>query len=135
MSIELGERRSGLMAQQHNAGRLCGCFSDLMRIDARIIGAADKRELPIGSLQPVEGRYQIELALVVIDPCDHEQIAAGREVEWLQRCCRADPIRPIDPVGDDCDRHVVGPREIFCQTGRDGDAAIGKRHAGALAEP
>ena len=92
MGVEFGERRSGLMAQQHNAGRLCGCFGDLTRIGARIIGAADKRELPIGSLQPVEGRYQIELTLVLIDPRDHEHIAAGREAEWLQRCCRADPI-------------------------------------------
>jgi len=133
--IEFAERRSGLVSQQNHAGSFSRGLRHLARIRAGIIRGADQCELPVRHPQARISGDEVELAFVLVDPGDHQHVTVRRKAECLQNFGRANAVRPVDAVWDRADRHPVGARQSFCQTVRDGDAAVGKRHSRPFPEP
>ena len=62
--------------EHDDAGSRTRGLFDGARIAAAIIGAADQHELPVGLAEPCKGGDEIELALLLVDACDRQEISA-----------------------------------------------------------
>ena len=72
------------MAQHDDTWRFLRSLGHAASIGSRVVGRSRNAKLPASSINAAEGIDQVELALLLIDPGDHQHIALWLQAEGLQ---------------------------------------------------